>query len=66
MHFHAVVDLPVDDDEQHPNPFLTVINPDDNDTFSKYLTQWYDCNDKEFDYLSELNAITKVCKHMQQ
>jgi len=64
--FHAVIDLPVDDDERHPNPSITIVDPDNNDTLSNYLTKWYDCNDEEFDYSSELDAIVEACECMQQ
>jgi len=66
MLFHAAIDLPVNGNECHPNPSHAVIDPANGNAFSTYLIQWCNCNDKEFDYSLELDAITNACKRMQQ
>jgi len=63
---HAIVDLPVDDNQCHPNPFHAIEDPADDDVFSTYLTKWCNCTNEALDYLSELNAIVEACKCMQQ
>jgi len=64
--FHSVIDLPVNDSDQHPNPFHTAIDPANGDAFSTHSTPWCNCNNEDFDYSSELNAIAEACEHMQQ
>jgi len=63
---HAAVDLPVDNDQQHFNPFYDIVNPAENDDFSTYLAKWCDCNDEDFDYSSELDTMAEVCECMQR
>jgi len=62
----TVVVLPVDDDQRHPTPSHVVVDPNDDDVLSSYMTKWCDRNDENFDSLSELDAIVEACERMQR
>jgi len=58
----TAIALPVDDDQQHLTPSHVIVDPVDDKVFSLYLTQWCDCNDKDFDYLLELDKLATACE----